>query len=39
MNNKIRTLMRSTYGLRDEEYLELRLKSLHEAKLHLTGKL
>ena len=36
-NNKIRTLMRQTYGLRDEEYLELRIKSLHEAKLRLVG--
>lgn len=38
-NNKIRTLMKQTYGLRDEEYLELRIKSLHETKLRLTGKL
>lgn len=38
-NNKIRTLMKQTYGLRDEEYLELRIKSLHEAKLRLTGRL
>lgn len=36
-NNKIRTLMKQTYGLRDEEYLELRIKSLHEATLRLTG--
>ena len=39
MNNKVRTLMKSTYGIRDEEYLDLRLKSLHEAKLQLTGRL
>jgi transposase len=39
MNNKVRTLMKVTYGLRDEEYLELRLKSLHETKLRLTGRL
>ena len=38
-NNKIKTLMKATYGLRDEEYLALRLKSLHEAKLRLTGRL
>ena len=38
-NNKVRTLMKATYGLRDEEYLELRLKSLHESELRLTGKL
>jgi len=34
MNNKVRTLMKVTYGLRDEEYLELRLKSLHETQGH-----
>lgn len=39
VNNKIRTLMKQTYGLRDEKYLELRIKSLHEAKLRLTGRL
>lgn len=36
-NNKIGTMMRQTYGLRDEEYLELRIKSLHEVKLRLVG--
>jgi len=36
---RLLALMKATYGLRDEEYLELRLKSLHEAKLRLTGKL
>ena len=36
-NNKVRTLMKQTYGLRDEEYLELRIKSLHEVKLRLVG--
>ena len=36
-NNKVRTMMRQTYGIRDEEYLELRIKSLHEAKLRLVG--
>lgn len=39
MNNKVRTLMKATYGLRDEEYLELRIKSLHESELRLTGRL
>ena len=39
VNNKVKTLMKATYGLRDEEYLELRLKSLHESELRLTGKL
>lgn len=37
-NNKVRTMMRQTYGLRDEEYLELRIKSLHEVKLRLVGE-
>ncbi len=32
-NSKVRTMMRRTYGLRDEEYLELRIKSLHEVTL------
>lgn len=36
-NNKVRTMMKQTYGLRDEEYLELRIKSLHEVKLRLVG--
>lgn len=36
-NNKLRTMMRQTYGLRDEQYLELRIKSLHEVKLRLVG--
>ena len=38
VNNKIRTLMKQTYGLRDEEYLELRLKSLHETEFRLAGR-
>ena len=36
-NNKVRTLMKQTYGLRDEEYLELRITSLPEVKLRLVG--
>ena len=36
-NNKIGAMMRQTYGLRDEEYLELRIKSLHEVRLRLVG--
>jgi len=29
MNNKVRVLLRKSYGLRDEEYFVLRLKALH----------
>lgn len=36
-NNKVKTLLKAVYGLRDEEYMELRLKSLHKSKLRLTG--
>jgi transposase len=32
MNNKIKVLLRKTYGLRDEEYFILRLKALHRSK-------
>jgi len=39
MNNRVRTRMKVTYGLRDEEDLDLRLKSLHETGLRLTGRL
>lgn len=37
INNKIRTLLRQTYGLRDERYFQLRLYSLHAARLKLVG--
>jgi len=37
MNNKIRVFQRQTYGLRDREYWELRVKSLHREDLRLTG--
>lgn len=37
INNKIRTLLRQTYGLRDERYFQLRLYSLHESRLKLVG--
>lgn len=39
INNKVKTLLKATYGLRDEEYMKLRLKSLHETNLRLTGRL
>jgi transposase len=37
INNKIRTLLRQTYGLRDERYFQLRLYSLHASRLKLVG--
>jgi len=36
-NRKIRTLLRNAYGLRDQQYLKLRLYSLHESKFKFTG--
>ena len=35
MNNKVKVLLRKTYGLRDEEYLVLRLKGLHKSEVDL----
>ena len=37
IHHKIRTLLRQTYGLRDERYFQLRLYSLHAARLKLVG--
>jgi transposase len=37
INNKIKTLLRQTYGLRDERYLILRLLSLHNSRQELLG--
>jgi transposase len=37
INNKIKTLLRQTYGLRDERYLVLRLLGLHDSRLELLG--
>jgi transposase len=34
-NNKVKVLLRKTYGLRDEEYFVLRLKALHLSKYDL----
>jgi len=36
-NNKIKTLLRQTYGLRDERYFILKLYSLHHSRLTLLG--
>jgi transposase len=37
INNKIKTLLRQTYGLRDPRYLMLRLYSLHRSRQELLG--
>jgi transposase len=37
INNKIKTLLRQTYGLRDERYFTLKLYSLHDSRLTLLG--
>ena len=36
-NNKVRVLQRQTYGLRDRDYWELRVKALHEDEVRLSG--
>jgi len=36
-NNKIKTLQRQSYGIRDREYFELLLYSLHQKKYALVG--
>jgi transposase len=37
INNKVKTLLRQTYGLRDERYFTLRLFNLHNSRLQLLG--
>lgn len=37
INNKVKAMLRRHYGLRDERFFILRLLSLHEQKLCLTG--
>ncbi len=37
INNKIKTLLRQTYGLRDKRYFTLKLFSLHNSRLELLG--
>jgi transposase len=37
INNKVKTLLRQTYGLRDEAFLRLKLYGLHDSKLQLLG--
>jgi len=37
INNKIKTMLRKTYGLRDEVFLKLKLYSLHHSRLELLG--
>ena len=37
INNKIKTLLRQTYGLRDQRFFTLKLFSLHHSRLTLLG--
>ena len=37
INNKIKTLLRQTYGLRDERFFILKLYGLHNSRLQLLG--
>jgi transposase len=37
INNKIKTLLRQTYGLRDERFFTLKLYNLHQSRLQLLG--
>ena len=37
INRKIKTLLRQVYGLRDDDFLRLKLYALHEAKHKLVG--
>jgi transposase len=37
INNKIKTMLRQAYGLRDERYFTLKLYSLHDSRLALLG--
>ena len=37
VNAKIRVMQRQTYGLRDQEFFELKVKSLHECSARLVG--
>ncbi|MEM9645108.1 MAG: transposase [Planctomycetota bacterium] len=36
-NNKIKTVQRQSYGIRDREYFELLLCSIHQTKYVLVG--
>jgi len=36
-NTKIRVMQRQAYGLRDTEFLKLRIKALHETKYAIVG--
>jgi transposase len=36
-NNKIKTMKRQAYGYRDQEFFQLKLYALHEAKYALVG--
>jgi transposase len=36
-NNKIKTLKRTAYGFRDQEYFKLKILALHETRYELIG--
>jgi transposase len=36
-NNKIKTMQRQAYGYRDQEFFELKIYAIHEAKYALVG--
>lgn len=36
-NNKIKTLKRTAYGFRDQDYFKLKIKSLHHSRFELIG--
>jgi len=37
INRKIKTMLRQFYGLRDDDFLRLKLYALHESKHKLVG--
>jgi len=37
INRKIKTLLRQVYGFRDDDFLRLKLYTLHESKHKLVG--
>ena len=36
VNNKVKTMKRMTYGYRDMEFFQLKIKALHESRYALT---
>jgi transposase len=37
INNKVKTLLRQTYGMRDGAFFKLKLYSLHQSRHELLG--